>query len=299
MKNLIIIILAVIFSVNLKAENLKPYVLGATSTKTLAEVKILVESNLKIAGLKIIGEYAPAKDANRWLIVFSSNDLISAVKTKGGLTGFAASLRVAITIENSVANISYTNPFYWGNAYFGDDFTKVESFYKKINNQLIAAMKNSGQYQGTYFGSENGVELDDLREYQYMFGMPEFDDVVELAEFDSYQAAKAKVESNLRSGIAGLKLVYSIEIPGTELKLYGIALTGITGESAFMPIIDLNSPKHTAFLPYEILIKGDEVIMLHGRYRIALAFPDLTMTTFSKIMSTPGEIEDSMKKACN
>jgi len=32
--------------------------------------------------------------------------------------------------------------------------------------------------------------------------------------------------------------------------------------------------------------------MLHGRFRIALSFPDLTMGTFTKIMSTPGEIED-------
>jgi hypothetical protein len=36
--------------------------------------------------------------------------------------------------------------------------------------------------------------------------------------------------------------------------------------------------------------------MLHGRYRIALSFPDLTMGTFSKIMSTPGDIEDLLKQ---
>ncbi|MBT4419663.1 MAG: hypothetical protein HOG76_06900, partial [Candidatus Marinimicrobia bacterium] len=55
------------------------------------------------------------------------------------------------------------------------------------------------------------------------------------------------------------------------------------------------SPKHTAFLPYEILLMGNTAVMMHGRYRIALAFPDLTMTTFSKIMSTPGNIEDLMR----
>jgi hypothetical protein len=36
--------------------------------------------------------------------------------------------------------------------------------------------------------------------------------------------------------------------------------------------------------------------MLHGRFRIALSFPDLTMGTFSKIMSTPGDIEEAMRQ---
>jgi len=41
---------------------------------------------------------------------------------------------------------------------------------------------------------------------------------------------------------------------------------------------------------------GGKVLMLHGRFRIAISFPDLTMGTFSKIMSTPGNIEDLLKQ---
>ena len=63
-----------------------------------------------------------------------------------------------------------------------------------------------------------------------------------------------------------------------------------------MPIIDIGTPKHTAFLPYEVLVVGKKVHMLHGRYRIALSFPDLTMGTFSKIMSTPGDIEELLEQ---
>ena len=59
-----------------------------------------------------------------------------------------------------------------------------------------------------------------------------------------------------------------------------------------MPIIDIAQQKHVTFMPYELLVVGKEVRMLHGRFRIALSFPDLTMGTFTKIMSTPGEIED-------
>jgi hypothetical protein len=38
--------------------------------------------------------------------------------------------------------------------------------------------------------------------------------------------------------------------------------------------------------------------MLNGRYRIALHWPELTMGTFTKIMSTPGDIKDMMKDLC-
>ena len=65
-----------------------------------------------------------------------------------------------------------------------------------------------------------------------------------------------------------------------------------------MPLIDISSPKHTAFLPYELLILDNKVYMLHGRFRIALSFPDLSMGQFMKIVSTPGYIEDTFEKLC-
>ena len=95
---------------------------------------------------------------------------------------------------------------------------------------------------------------------------------------------------------ADKKKVYKYTVSGTELTLYGVALTGENGEKSFLPKIDLGTPKHTAFLPYELLVMGNEVHMLHGRFRIALSFPDLTMGTFTKIMSTPGDIEDLLQQ---
>lgn len=298
MKSIIMILLLVALGIGGDSPILKPYILAYESSATLTDIRTKLKTNLKSEGFTILGEYQPVKDANRWLIVVGNPSLTTSVQKIGELTGFAATLRVAITKESGVWKVSYTNPTYWGNAYFRDDFPKVESNYKKVSAQFIAAMKKSGTYKGTTFGSEEGVELDDLRDYQYMVGMPDFDDVVELEEFDSYSAAVAKIDANLKKGIAGVKKVYSIKIPGKNLKLYGIALTGTKGESEFMPKIDIGSPKHTAFLPYEILVDDDEVVMLHGRFRIAVSFPDLTMGTFSKIMSTPGNIEDTMETIC-
>ncbi|MEX1383895.1 MAG: hypothetical protein AB1Z17_10895, partial [Lutibacter sp.] len=55
---------------------------------------------------------------------------------------------------------------------------------------------------------------------------------------------------------------------------------------------------HVAALPYEIILQGKNATMLHGKYRIALHWPELTMGTFMKIMSTPGDIEDTLEELC-
>jgi len=35
--------------------------------------------------------------------------------------------------------------------------------------------------------------------------------------------------------------------------------------------------------------------MLHGRFRFALHWPELTMKTFTKIMSSPGDVKDALE----
>jgi hypothetical protein len=277
-------------------QNLKPYILGVESTKTIGELKSELKNNLIKNGLQVVGEYQPATKNNRWVMVITSNKLISSVKSIGGLTAFAATLRIGVTVENGKTLITYTNPKYWGNAYFQNDYEKVSATYTSLNNQVELAMKATGSFVGTPFGSEDGLSLKQIRDYHYMMGMPYFDDTVELEDFDSFKEATAKIDASIKNGIPTLNLIYKLHIPGTELTLFGFGLSGVNGEGQFMPIIDGGNPKHTAFLPYEVLIKGDEALILHGRYRIALSFPDLTMGTFSQIMSTPGNIEDLLKQ---
>jgi hypothetical protein len=279
------------------AQNLKPYILGFESTKSITELKLQVKTNLTANQIDVVGEYQPAGDVNRWIMVITSSELINSAKSIGGLTGFAATLRVAITVENGKTKVSYTNPVYWGNAYFQKKFIDVENNYTVLNTKLQDAMKATGTYIGTEFGSQDGLSKYDLHDYHYMMGMPYFDDTVELEDFDSYSEAVAKIDASIKSGVPNVKMIYKLNIPGKELTLYGFGLEGENGEATFLPIIDgASNPKHTAFLPYEVLVIGDEVHILHGRFRIALAFPDLTMGTFSKIMSTPGAIEDLMEQ---
>ena len=296
MKTLGILIMLLLPLQWVNAQNLKPYILGIESTESVSVLKGKVKANMIKNNLKVVGEYQPANDKNRWIIVFTSTELQSAVKTVGGITGFAATLRVALTNEGGKTKVSYTNPKYWGNAYFQDNFSKVASKYVTVTSHLESAMKTTGSFVGTPFGSEKGLTVKELQGYHYMMGMPYFEDTIELEDFDSYTAAVSKIDASVKAGKPNLKMIYKVTIPGKNLTLYGFALSGSTGESQFMPIIDQGTPKHTAFLPYEVLVNGDEVIIMHGRYRIAIAFPDLTMGTFSKIMSTPGSIEELLEQ---
>ncbi len=119
----------------LSAQDHKPYILAATSDASISEVSIIVKNKLTESGLSVIGEYSPAKDSNRKVLIVTSDELKNAVKSIGGLTGFASALRVALTSENGKINISYTNPIYWGNAYFGDDYHKVQPNYLAVTKK--------------------------------------------------------------------------------------------------------------------------------------------------------------------
>ncbi len=296
MKRILFFIIALAFFSSTNAQTLKPYILGATLTSSMNDAKQLLRTGLENAGFTVVGEYSPAEDASRYVMIVSHPALDKAVKMTGGLTGFASTLHVGITKENGTLNITYMNPEYWGNAYFRDDFPKVTAEYSKVGQSLKKSLENIGTPKDLPFGSKKGIKTSNLRKYHYMFGMPYFDDVIELEEFDSHAKAVSTIDNALKTGKPGVNLVYKHTVPGTDLTLYGIALTGEKGESSFLPKIDLNSPKHTAFLPYDLLVNGNEVVMLHGRFRIAISFPDLTMGTFTKIMSTPGDIEDLLEQ---
>jgi len=288
-KTLILILISNI----ILAQNHKPYILASVSDGTLSEISENVNINLLSNGFEILGKYSPANDPNREVLIVTTENLKNAVNDEGGLLGFAATLRVALKEGEDGVNISYTNPIYWGNAYWRTKFESVENIYNEINSYLNDALSNIGTQKNEQFGSEDGISEKSLRKYRYMIGMEKFDNTVELNEFDSHEEAVQIIDSNLADSE---DLVYSIALPDAKLKLYGIVIGGEKGEDKFLPIIDITSPKHTAFLPYELLVVDKQAIMLHGRYRIALSFPDLTMMTFSKIMSTPGDIKKALKE---
>jgi hypothetical protein len=297
MKKISLIVLLGLFMANFSfGQKIKPYILAATlEGQSITAIQSEVEQNLKSNGFELLGHYRPMNSNSRLLIAVSHPELVKAVEKSGGFTGFAAALRVALTKNGNSIELSYTNPEYWGAAYFQK---KYNSLAPQISAVKSAFEKSFSAYgSGEPFGSKKGLTLKNLQGYHYMMGMPYFDDNVKLGSFSSFDQAVQRIEQNFKTH-KDLVKVYEKSIPSKQMKLYGVGLRGEEGESTFMPVIDVSNPKHTAFLPYELLVYKNEVYMLHGRFRIALSFPDLSMGTFMKIVSTPSNIEDALKMLC-
>ncbi len=296
-KFVILFTIIIIFAIFLNGQNLlKPYILAGIEKGEIENVEKTLTKKLIEENFVIAGKYSPMNDKNR-LIICITHDLIKqTVKKIGGLTAFASVLRIGL-YKNREGNIeiSYTNPFYWGNAYFRKNYPVVSKNYEKIDTLIRASLRWLKNGKFTPYGSKKGLSVKKLRNYHYMFGMPYFDDVVIIKKKTDYQTIIKKINKNLKREIGGIKKVYQIDYPAKHLTLFGIGLLGEKGEKLFLPKIDIQNPKHITFLPYELLVMENKVVMLHGRYRIALSFPDLSMGTFMKIVSTPGYIANKMR----
>ena len=294
MKNLMLsitLIIALVF--NSMAQEISPYIkIGETNNsiqKTSKDVIDILEKN----SFKVLGSYNPAGNNDLKVIAFTRDDIkntVIKVKDRGAL---AAVFKVGLVRDNGIVMMSYTNPDYILRAYLQDDFDK----YKMELQSFADDIKTTFSVFGTNFTPFGGtVETDDLKKYHYKIMMPYFTDPIELKKFNSFEEGVSIIENNLKANKGNAKQVYQLIYVSEKVAVFGIGLQNIeNGESYFLPKI---GEAHAAALPYEIILQGKEATMLHGKYRIALHWPELTMGTFMKIMSTPGDIEDTLEELC-
>jgi hypothetical protein len=280
-------------------ERLKPYILAGIEKGENLAVAEKVEAALNENGFTILGIYSPMNDSSRSVMIASHDLLTGPVKKFGGLYAFAAIIRFGFYKNGDNIEVSYTNPLYWGNAIYREKFPDVEKNYDKLTEILAGMFDFLSDVKNLPYGSKEGLKISKLRKYHYMAFMPYMDDVVKLAKNTDYESVLKKIEENFSKKIGGVEKVYRLDFPGNKLTLFGGALFGVDGESKFIPKIDKKDPRHISFMPYEFLVMKDAVVMLHGRFRIALSFPDLSMGTFMKIVSTPGNIADYFRDIVN
>jgi hypothetical protein len=272
-------------------EILMPFVLAGTSNGDVATVAAEVKSKLTAGGYQIVGEYSPYKDAD---VIVVTNDALKAEAAKTDFGGYGAMIRVAVTKNGDSTEVSYTNPKYTIAAYRmagdGADLrAKIES--------VLGAKED--------FGSEKNLTAKDLRDYHYTVMMEYFTDPSTLAEYDNQADAVKAVEAALAAGKGATSKVYRIDIPGKEESVFGVALKGkdkddCSGDNFIMSRIDKSTPRHTAHLPYEIVVKDGTAYALFARFRIAINWPHLPMVasetggTFMSIMCSPGAVEEAL-----
>ncbi len=268
------------------AEKLQPFILSKLQPKTVEEGMKSAEEALKNAGFQVVGSYMP--EENVGIIVVTNPELLKIAKnTKYG--AFGAVERIAIVNRNEKVEVSFTNPEYWFNAF------RMEGNIAPVKKALIAALGDRLEY-----GAKNGIDADDLRDYNYKCCMPKFDDFYELGEFGSHVQGVKKVEKNLKAKVAGIAKVYRVDIPGTQATLFGVEFTkGQAADKFILSRIDVDTHSHAAHFPYELLIIGNKAIALNGKFRIAISWPYLGMFGkhgFMSIKQAPDDIEKQLKE---
>jgi len=262
---------------------LKPYLMAEEIASPWTEKFQAVKQALTAAGFEIAGEYQFQEGAAVLVVTDEALKKAAAATDRGG---FGAAVRVSLTNAAGKVQVAYTNPAWMANVY-------------RMSADLadVAARLGTALGAGVPFGSKDGLTAAQLRSYHYMVTMPYFTDQEVLATHASYAEALERVEKGLAQS-KQVRRISRIDIPGKEQSLFSVAIIEGSGSDAtVMKATDTRAQRHTAHLPYDFLVSGGKVVMLHGKFRIAQSFPDLTMGTFMKISGAPAAIEQAIKGA--
>lgn len=286
-------IIIVLTTFSLVGQEIAPYLKVGESTETMQQVSEKVINALESNSFSILGNYNPSNKSSLKVIAFTRTDLKNTVIKVADRGALAATFKIGLVQTNGKITISYTNPDYILRAYLGDNYNSFQNTFKKFNSDLKSALSSVGVEFKPFGGS---IKADKLKKYHYKIMMPYFTDSVTLNEFASFEEGLKTIENNLKAKRGETVQVYKIIYKDEKVAVFGVGLQNKEeGEAHFLPII---GEAHVAAMPYEIILQGKTATMLHGKYRLALHWPELTMGTFMKIMSTPGDIEDTLELLC-
>lgn len=224
-----------------------------------------VEEKLKTAGFEIITTVPVNKKGTLLSVVFTDKSLISMASKEN--RGFIASLRALVDTKEKT--ISITNPLYMAKGFLQDDYD--EKAAKKILDKITTQFPKMTN-------SKDVLKFQLLPKYQFMNGMPYYENMIEVASGD-----------DLLERIKDNKKVVFTQTLENGSTLIGIKLGKRTRK--FTKKIGRNN---AAMLPYPILIENGKAKILDPKYYIAYMYPMLKMSQFMTIATIP----DAMVKDC-
>jgi len=224
-----------------------------------------VKETLEVAGFEVITSAPVNKDASLISVVFTDKSLITMASKSN--RGFMASLRVLIDTKEKT--ISITNPTYMAKGFLQEDFD--EKVTKNILTKLIDSFPN-------LTNSKDTVKFQLLPKYQFMKGMPRYENMIEVAS-----------GTDLLEKIKDNKRVLFTQTLDNGATLIGVQLSKRTNK--FTKRIGRNN---AAMLPYPILIENGKAMILDPKFYISYMYPKLSMSEFMTIATVP----DAMIKDC-
>ncbi len=297
MKTLIslsLLLTAVLFTATVTAKDTiyKPFIVASSGSGTLDEKTSSTRRTLEDAGFEVYGQYSPVDGTN---VIVVTNDELKKIASMSDKGGYAAGQRVSVSEVDDNVEVSFVNPLYIQYGYH------LEGDMQPVYDALVASL---GNVQSCGADGKK-MTAKKLGKYHYMMGMPYFDGALELGSFGSHEEAVAAVEKGLAVPDDALTQVYRIDIPGKQQTVFGVGMKMTNEEeedidSTFqMSIVDFEGCKKRAYFPYEVLVDGNNVEALHMRFRMAMHFPNLSMTGkhgFTKLMSAPGATKEALEE---
>jgi hypothetical protein len=274
----------------LASDLLSPYLKVADLNGSIPEAVAKVKSALVGRGFEIIGEYSPEKNDALYVVAYSRPDLRNISVGAADRGALASVLKAGFVRKNGVVAVSLLNPSYLFHAYLGKYADAHAAELKIVADDAASAV---GPLGGGLVPFGGAIPADSLKRYHYMAAMPRFSDPVLLKRFGSFSEGVETIRKNLLAGKGNTVKVFEATFPDQKVAVFGVGLLDKEkGERRFLPII---GEDHAAALPYEIILQNDRATILHGKYRFALHWPQLTMGTFMKILSAPGDVERFLK----
>jgi hypothetical protein len=272
---------------------ISPYIKVTETSDSMQQSYDKVIAALKSNSFTVLGAYNPSGKSTLKVIAFTKSSLkntVVKVKDRGAL---AAVYKIGLQKKNGKVHISYTNPDYVLRAYLRGNYSKYKTVFDTFSKDIKVALSGIGS-DFTPFGGE--VAASDLKDYHFTVMMPYFTDPVTLNTFSSFEEGVRVIQENLKAKKGKTKQVYKLIYKTKQVAVFGVGLQNTSkGEAKFLPII---GEDNLAALPYEIILQGTKATMLHGKYRLALYWPELSMGSFMKIRNTPGDIEDALEMVC-
>ena len=225
------------------------------------------KAKLKEAGFEVITATPVDKKGKLMSIVFTDKALVKMASQKN--RGFAASLRLLVNKKDH--HISITNPLYLAKAFMQDQYDE-----KTAKETLV---KITSVFTGL-LNSKDTLKFQLLPKYQFMSGMPHYEDMTVVARGNDLLA---KIKNNKK-----VLFVQKLENGST---LIGVKLGKRT--SKFTGRIGTNN---AGLLPYPILIENGEAKILEPKYYISVMYPLLQMSEFMTIATVPGAIIKDCEK---
>jgi len=224
-----------------------------------------VKAKLQEAGFEVIATVPVNKKGDLISVIFTDKTLMEMASKDN--RGFIASLRVLIDTKEKTINI--TNPIYMAKGFLQNDYN--EKTPNKLLQRLLIPFNDLKN-------SKDTLKYQLLPTYQFMNGMPHYQDMVEVASGDNLLA---KIKDN-KNVVFSQKLQNGATLIGIKLGKKTRGFTKRIGRN------------NAAMLPYPILIENGKAKILDPKYYISFMYPLLTMSEFMTIAMVP----DAMIKDC-